>query len=124
MTTADVCSVAMAAWTPGPTPGRIQRLCTRIAADIERAVAARQEQAGGDREPPASAADECARTRSRFALSIELRSHGEPGRYRADARPAAPVAGLVASVRYSSSVTGWSRPVTRPASAMMALSSA
>ena len=36
---------------------RIQRLCARIAADIERAAAARQEQAGGDREPPAGAAD-------------------------------------------------------------------
>ena len=36
---------------------RIQRLCARIAADIERAAAARQEQAGGDRKPPAGAAD-------------------------------------------------------------------
>ena len=36
---------------------RNQRLCARIAADIERAAAARQEQAGGDREPSAGATD-------------------------------------------------------------------
>ena len=36
---------------------RIQRLCARIAADIERVAAKRQEQAGGDRKSPAGAAD-------------------------------------------------------------------
>ena len=36
---------------------RIQRLCARIAADIERVAAKLQEQAGGDRKSPAGAAD-------------------------------------------------------------------